>query len=354
MPRIIQPDSYDMVFGLWMEGCSYRRISERTGVSTGKISQIIRFKRSRTLDLDNLRNFNLNIQNRNMSLTDLERTSNLLNKLNESGLSLSDIPSCIELCEKYNDEAGAVLAYAARLLNLEGRLGKRYYVIVEKLEAFATELESRGLDSKTALTLLSENLKRYDELETLVSDKENEWKMLKQETESLRADVESLILKKSEAKIAVDLYENQIKEYTSIMEKQGQIYVNKQKQLEDELGTKRDGLNQEIDRLGRDKSQMENEIKELDKSRKEAEAEANKIRAEVGNIYELKLFSLLLKAPEGEFVLKEVLELAYVFNIVLRKYLKKFKYMAHPHYLKTANHIDNLTNSLKWWVKDVA
>ncbi len=89
MPRIIQPDSYDMVFGLWMEGCSYRRISERTGVSTGKISQIIRFKRSRTLDLDNLRTFNLNIQNRKMSLTDLEHASNLLNKLNESGLSLS-------------------------------------------------------------------------------------------------------------------------------------------------------------------------------------------------------------------------------------------------------------------------
>ena len=95
------PDSIKSeVLRRWLNGETYQRISEETGVSTGAISEIIEEYRQKAPDIDGLRQLRLTLGKAKASLHDALRGAQFLTKLDESQFDSKYLPGCLALINK--------------------------------------------------------------------------------------------------------------------------------------------------------------------------------------------------------------------------------------------------------------
>lgn len=135
MVRPIPPDLRRRVVELWLEGNTYRSISNRAGVSAGAISSIIDEERRRIPDVEELRSLKISLTGAKVALIDAVRTVNLLKRLDELNVPVETLPALTGLLHRYGDNAEQVLESAVRLTQIEASQGKTY----EKILSEATE-----------------------------------------------------------------------------------------------------------------------------------------------------------------------------------------------------------------------
>jgi hypothetical protein len=133
--RPIPPDLRRRVVELWLEGNTYRSISNRAGVSAGAISSIIDEERKRIPDLEELRSLKIGLAEAKVALIDAVRTVNLLKRLDEFNVPVEKLSALVRLLQKYGEKAEEALDSAVRLSQIEVSQGKTY----DKILSEATE-----------------------------------------------------------------------------------------------------------------------------------------------------------------------------------------------------------------------
>jgi len=122
------------VVKLWLEGHSYRKISEILNMSTGTISSIIAEEKEKVTDIEELRRLNIRIKKLNSTVIEAIRGEKFLNKMNEALITFNDIEKCLDLVSRYEEKAEDVLQWGKRLKELEISKGKPYEEIVYELD----------------------------------------------------------------------------------------------------------------------------------------------------------------------------------------------------------------------------
>jgi chromosome segregation ATPase len=133
------------VFQLWIEGCTYRGISERTNIGLGSITRIIDEERKRNPDVDELRKIRVQLQKVDSSLPDALRGATCLKNLNKLGISLGEIEDYRTVVIRVSESQGVkpenFLDAAIRLMKLETSTSKTYLEIVEEFSEKRHEIE---------------------------------------------------------------------------------------------------------------------------------------------------------------------------------------------------------------------
>jgi len=146
IPRAVK----DRAFKLWISGCSYRQVRNKTGMSLGAINQLVAGMRGKTPDVDQLRELNLVLSKGGSTVFDAMRGGMLLSGLNRLGVSLDQVDSYVKLTEKISSERGVeserFVESAMKLTKLEGETGKTYGEIVKDFEGRLSE--AAGLEGK--------------------------------------------------------------------------------------------------------------------------------------------------------------------------------------------------------------
>jgi hypothetical protein len=124
MSREIPKAVKDRALELWLGGCSYRVIHDRTGMSLGAINQLIAEARAKISSAEELRELNIVLRKSGASVYDAVRGVKLLNVLNERGVGLDTLHSYIELSDRISSERGVeaerFVQSAMKLMKLEG------------------------------------------------------------------------------------------------------------------------------------------------------------------------------------------------------------------------------------------
>jgi len=141
MSRRITNAQHRLVINLWLDLKNYREINVITGISTGKISNIINDERNKIPDLEELRDLKKSISRANTNPLDAKRGAALLEKIDELNIPIKKIPDCIKLLTQYKNEAGNVLEWGLKLMNLERTQKKPYYEIMVDAEKKAKNMQ---------------------------------------------------------------------------------------------------------------------------------------------------------------------------------------------------------------------
>jgi hypothetical protein len=140
------PDSIKSeVLRRWLNGETYQRISEETGVSTGAISEIIEEYRQKAPDIDGLRQLRLTLGKAKASLHDALRGAQFLTKLDESQFDSKYLPGCLALIKQAGERAPELISSSGRLIDLEQKAGKPYEQFLQQFnQQLAAETELKG------------------------------------------------------------------------------------------------------------------------------------------------------------------------------------------------------------------
>jgi hypothetical protein len=135
----------ERAFRLWLQGESYRRISNETKMSLGALSDHINELRQRTPDLDQLRELNVLLRKGGVTVFDAIRGGRLLDEVGRIGVSLDELENYVKLVERISHEkeaeAGRFVESALKLMGLEGESGKTYGEIVKDFEGKVSEVK---------------------------------------------------------------------------------------------------------------------------------------------------------------------------------------------------------------------
>jgi len=145
MMRKIPRAAKDKAFKLWLGGCSYREIRDRTGMSLGAINQLVVDVRRETPDVDRLRELNVILRKGGSNVYDAMRGGRLLDKVGQLGVSLDELESYVKLTERVSQEkeveAEGFVESAMKLMKLEGETGKTYGEITKDFEGKVSEVK---------------------------------------------------------------------------------------------------------------------------------------------------------------------------------------------------------------------
>jgi len=170
MSRRITSAQHRLVINLWLDLKTYREINVRTGISTGAISNIINDERNKIPDLDELRDLKKSILRANTNPLDAKRGAALLEKIDELNIPIKIIPDCIKLLTQYKTEAGNVLEWGLKLMNLERTQKKPYYEIMmdaEKKAKNMQEWEEYTKKLKGQERSIKQSIREYEPLKAL-------------------------------------------------------------------------------------------------------------------------------------------------------------------------------------------
>jgi DNA repair exonuclease SbcCD ATPase subunit len=168
--RRLDDKTRERVFVLWLQGHTYRRISQTLeGVGLATISRIIDEERRRSPDLDELRKLRSLLRGLGVGLPDAARGARCMEQLNRLGISLSEIERYVEAIEKlaagHSVGAPSLVDAAGRLVGLESKEGRRYDEVLRDYEEkvkMAGELERRLVGIKAECSRSKEELERAE------------------------------------------------------------------------------------------------------------------------------------------------------------------------------------------------
>jgi uncharacterized protein YeeX (DUF496 family) len=130
---------------LWLEGCTFRSICSKQGVSLGAMHDIVEEARRRAPDIEDLRQLNIALRESGVALIDVVRGCPILRRLDELGVGVDQLSKYVEFSEKIVSEKGAgseaFVDSALRLLDLEQDTGKTHREILAEYEERRSEIQ---------------------------------------------------------------------------------------------------------------------------------------------------------------------------------------------------------------------
>jgi chromosome segregation ATPase len=154
----------------WLNGETYQRISEETGVSMGAISEIIEEYRQKAPDIDGLRQLRLALGKAKASLPDALRGAQFLTKIDELQFDSKYLPGCLALIKQAGERAPELITASARLIDLEQRAKKPYEQFLQQFNqqlAAETELKGRVRTLEDKELNLANSIRHLDKLNAL-------------------------------------------------------------------------------------------------------------------------------------------------------------------------------------------
>lgn len=169
------------VFKMWLEGYTYRAISNRLDLGLGTISRIIDEYRSRTPDLDELRALNLQLKKLGSCLYDAFRGAACLEEMNQLGVSLNEAEAYSKTIKKISEsrrvKPETFVDGAMKLMRLEDETRKTYMEIIKEFSN-----KQRGIEALA---------KKTNSLRMEIKSLNRELKSLEQQRIKLKADYAS-------------------------------------------------------------------------------------------------------------------------------------------------------------------
>lgn len=133
------------VFQLWIEGYTYRAISQKLNISLGSITRIMDQFRRRRPDIDDLRLLNVQLKKTGSNLSDALRGATCIENLKKLGLSLKEIEDYKTLIDRVSENQDVKPAIfvktAIKLMKLEAETGKTPTEIVKEFSEKQREIE---------------------------------------------------------------------------------------------------------------------------------------------------------------------------------------------------------------------
>lgn len=166
------------VFQLWIEGYTYRVISQKLNISLGSIARIVdQFRRKRP-DIDDLRLLNVQLRKTGSNLYDALRGATCIENLNKLDLSVKEIEdykTLIDSVSENQDVKPAIFVKTAiKLMKLEAETGKTPTKIVKEFSEKQRKIENLK--------------KKRDSLKTEMNSIDCELRTLKQECIKVERD----------------------------------------------------------------------------------------------------------------------------------------------------------------------
>jgi len=133
------------VFQLWIEGYTYRAISQKLNISLGSITRIMDQFRRRRPDIDDLRLLNVQLKKTDSNLSDALRGATCIEHLNKLDLSLKEIEDYKTLIDRVSENQDVkppnFVKTAIKLMKLEAETGKTPTEIVKEFSQKQLEIE---------------------------------------------------------------------------------------------------------------------------------------------------------------------------------------------------------------------
>lgn len=160
--RRVLPQDKDLVVALYLEGMSMRAISEKTGISKSKVSDILHEAESPDKQIFLCHNLRANLNVRGIILreyTDLVRTKNIFVRAGiEPGKVLADIRELTQLCFRMELDFKMLVPHFHNFCQFV------YSVPLDPTENLETKLESELKDIQTIVNKLDSVLDRHKKL----------------------------------------------------------------------------------------------------------------------------------------------------------------------------------------------
>lgn len=170
MVRRLTAEKERAVLSSWMEGDGLKKVSSRTGVSVGKISEIIEVRRMSCPDLDKLRTLNKGLIESRISIDKALVAVGMVGRLVAQNISLDSLELCVKVSDKHGGQAPAVIERAGDLMELEKSTGRSYSEIVRDAEDKAndiTRMDGRLLKLRSEEVDLKGSISELERLRSL-------------------------------------------------------------------------------------------------------------------------------------------------------------------------------------------
>lgn len=149
MRKLTDEDKRD-VFNMWLNGDSYRKILEEKDISVGSTNRIIDDVRRQSPDIDLLRKLHVRLKKSGFTTYDALRACQLLEYLNNYGISASELQHYINLSQRSLADKNLqdnVMTYAVKLMELEQKYQKPYETVTEDFNKLVEETEARKAEN---------------------------------------------------------------------------------------------------------------------------------------------------------------------------------------------------------------
>jgi len=296
MPRTpISDEKKFEIVRLWLiERLTYEKISKRTGVSLGKISDVINdFKaKAKELSLEEaariydvedkvgrLLDLSEHLRRAGTTVSEAVEGAALLRKLKEMGVQMDEVGSWIKLCQKISQPDYPVSDFiqaAIRLSKLESETGLDYRELLSIYERRLSELREMEAKIKT----LREEVKDLEEKRSLKIRLERQISKAEQKLHMYRESVSELEAKK-----------RSLEEELTQLKKKGEMEVSALMAKISELSKGLEALKEERKRLDEDLAPKREEFAELSREVAEAKLQydsltkrCEELKAEVGKL----------------------------------------------------------------------
>jgi chromosome segregation protein len=256
------------VLGLYLQGFSGDKVSEKTSVSKGAVVSIIKDAREgkyHKLELkdriDELHNLAVRLRKQNLDLAQARLGFNFLQRLLGIGIEMDRLEEWISFCSEISPTSPADFIPAAmELFRLEKETGKSYVEIASEVKELSTkrqklmeevvDLEAKEVRARELEEQVKNNQRKVDEL-----------KAEKSELERIVTFLDSFLKKRAEELgLSISELEEKIKELVSLKEEIGSRRKEKSK-LEGELEVLTERYEKLSSRLNKASTDFEKDLK---------------------------------------------------------------------------------------------
>lgn len=168
--RKIPGATKERAFRLWLQGFSYRKIVDETGMSLGAINQLVEDARKRIPNLDELRELNVVLKNDGSSIYDAIRGGKLLEEMNELNVDLDELEGynilAGRISSEKNVEAKNFVCSSMRFIGLEKQTGKTYEELVKDFVGFSSKI----IEHKETIRQLKKKVKGLNQECSLIKE----------------------------------------------------------------------------------------------------------------------------------------------------------------------------------------
>gem|GEM_PF-4715696 len=172
------------VFYYWLNGKGYETLSKETGVSIGKISEVLKVVNAAIPDIEELRKLKMEQNTKKISTKEAADGIVAQNTLRSLNLTMNNVAESVSLLKHYGVKAPSVLERGEYLWEIEERVGKKYDLIVDEAEKKSLQIASMDNETKDLLKKKSDLEEAMPELESL--------KKLKSRLDSYQLSAEKL------------------------------------------------------------------------------------------------------------------------------------------------------------------
>jgi len=170
MTRPLDEADRQKILEFYQKGYTFAEISSETGHSKSTISKIVNDAKKADPLLDDVRKLTIFLKQKKISLIESYRGANLFGRLDELGVKLADLPTCIQAVEKHGPNTQIYLESAAHLAELERRTGKDYGKLIagyEEKSRSLKQLESKLQEAKSEYSQIEHSIVSINELKLI-------------------------------------------------------------------------------------------------------------------------------------------------------------------------------------------